>query len=55
MEVYMKKLLIAVGVVLVAQAFLIMPVYNKPFYWILFVVFLLFGLYTIYDAIQTEK
>jgi hypothetical protein len=51
----MKKLLIAVGVVIIAQAFDIMPVYNRPFCWILFAVLLLFGLYTIYDAAQTEK
>ena len=51
----MKKLIIAVGVVIVAQAFVLMPVYNRPFQWILFVVLLLFGLYTIYDAMQAEK
>ena len=51
----MKKLVIAVGVLIIAQAFDIMPVYNRPFSWILFVVLLLFGLYTIYDAMQAEK
>jgi len=51
----LKKLIIAVGVVIIAQAFDLMPVYNRPFQWILFVVLLLFGAYTIYGAMQTEK
>ena len=51
----LKKLIIAVGVIIIAQAFVLMPVYNRPFQWILFVVLLLFGLYTIYDAMQAEK
>jgi hypothetical protein len=51
----LKKVLIAAGAIIIAQAFQLAPFYSKPFYWILFVVFLLFGLYTIYDALQSEK
>lgn len=51
----MKKLLVAVGAIIIAQAFIIAPFYNEPFQWILFVLLLLFGLYTIYDAMQAEK
>lgn len=51
----MKKLIIAVGVVILAQAFCIAPFYEDWLGWILFIVLLLFGAYTIYDAMQSEK
>jgi hypothetical protein len=51
----LKKLLIAVGVLLVAMAFEIAPIYEHWLSWLLFVVLLLFGAYTIYDAMQSEK
>ena len=51
----MKKLLIAVGVVIVALGFKSAPFYDEWLGWILFIVLLLFGAYTIYDAMQTEK
>ena len=51
----LKKLIIAVGVLILAQAFLIAPFHNEPFRWILFTVLLLFGAYTIYDAMRAEK
>jgi len=51
----LKKLIIAAGVIIIAQAFCLAPFFNEPFRWILFVVLLLFGAYTIYDAMQAEK
>ena len=51
----LKKVLIAAGAIIIALAFELAPFYSEPFYWILFVVFLLFGIYTIYDAVQSEK
>jgi len=50
-----KKLLIAVGVLLIAMAFEIAPFWEEWLGWILFIALLLFGAYTIYDAMQTEK
>ena len=52
----MKKLLIAVGVVILVEAYWMIPA-NMPdaLDWILFVVLLLFGAYTIYNAVKTEK
>ena len=50
-----KKLIIAVGVLIVAMAFELAPFYEHWLGWLLFVVLLLFGAYTIYDAIQNEK
>ena len=51
----MKKLIIAVGVLIVAMAFELAPFYEEWLGWIIFVVLLLFGAYTIYNAMQTEK
>ena len=52
----MKKLIIAVGVLILTQAYFIMPVHkHDALDWIIFVVLLLFGAYTIYGAMQTEK
>ena len=51
----MKKLLIAVGVLLVAMAFEMAPFHEEWLGWIFFVALLLFGAYTIYDAMQAEK
>lgn len=51
----MKKLIIAVGVLIVAMAFELAPFYEHWLGWILFIVLLLFGAYTIYDAMQSEK
>ena len=52
----MKKLLIAVGVLILVEAYWMIPA-NIPsaIDWILFVLLLLFGAYTIYDARKTEK
>lgn len=50
-----KKLIIAVGVLIVAMAFELAPFYEHWLGWILFIVLLLFGAYTIYDAMQSEK
>jgi len=51
-----KKLLIAIGVLILVEAYWMIPA-NIPsaIDWILFVVLLLFGAYTIYDARKTEK
>jgi hypothetical protein len=51
-----KKLLIAVGVLILTQAYWMIPK-NTPdaLDWILFVVLLVFGGWVIYDAMQTEK
>ena len=51
----MKKLLIAVGVLIVAMAFELAPFWEEWLGWILFVALLLFGAYTIYNAMQTEN
>ena len=52
----MKKLLIAVGVLILVEAYWMIPA-NIPaaIDWILFVLLLLFGAYTIYDARKSEK
>ncbi|HEY31555.1 MAG TPA: hypothetical protein G4O10_00440 [Dehalococcoidia bacterium] len=51
----MKQLTIAVGVLIITQAYFMIPA-NTPDWldWILFVVLLVFGAYTIYDAMQSR-
>jgi len=51
-----RKLLIAIGVLILVQAYWMIPA-NMPdaLDWILFVVLLLFGAYTIYDARKTAS
>ena len=52
----MKKLAIAVGVLILSQAYFMIPArMPDALDWILFVVLLLFGAYTIYNAMQAEK
>lgn len=52
----MKQLIIAVGVLIITQAYFMIPAHMPDWLdWILFVVLLLFGAYTIYDAIQSNK
>lgn len=52
----MKKLLVAVGILILSQAYFMIPGHTPDALdWILFAVLLLFGLYTIYDAMQTES
>ena len=52
----LKKLAIAVGVLILSQAYFMIPArMPDALDWILFVVLLLFGAYTIYNAMQAEK
>ena len=52
----MKKLIIAVGVLILTQAYFMIPAHTPDALdWIIFVVLLLFGAYTIYGAMQPEK
>lgn len=52
----MKNLVIAVGVLILAQAYCMMPVHTAAALdWIIFAVLLVFGVYIIYDAMQTAK
>lgn len=52
----MKKLLIAIGVLILVEAYWMIPAsIPSAIDWILFVVLLLFGAYTIYDARKAEN
>lgn len=52
----MKNLVIAVAVLILTQAYFMMPVHTAAALdWIVFVFLLLFGFYIIYDALKTAK
>lgn len=52
----MKNLVIAIGVLILTQAYWMIPAHMPDWLdWILFVVLLLFGAYVIYDAMKTAK
>ncbi|HEY32815.1 MAG TPA: hypothetical protein G4O10_06885 [Dehalococcoidia bacterium] len=52
----MKNLLIAIGILILCQSYFMIPGCTpEALNWILFAVLLLFGIYTIYSAMQTEK
>ncbi|MFC2032897.1 hypothetical protein ACFLUS_06090 [Chloroflexota bacterium] len=51
----MKKLIIAIGVLILTQAYWMIPAHMPDALdWILFVFLLLFGGYLIYNAIKSE-